>query len=175
MIYQYRRFGPYPGCATRSCVLVRVLPLCYFLVLLPLKTARLSFMRTPARAVQLVHGSWPKRRSRRAIRPPTAALRDPYVYEAFFNVLLLVPLGMYLRYYFRRTWWQTLAIGFLGDAVVRDDQLTGSGAHEHPPPVHVDDHAEHAGAMIGFWTVGPAMRVLPDIRLVNEARGHAPA
>ena len=24
------------------------------------------------------------------------------------------------------------------------------------------------GAMIGFWTVGPAMRVLPDIRLVNQ-------
>ena len=103
-----------------------------------------------------------------------------YLLCAYFLVLLPLPedrsavvpyAGMYLRYYFRRTWWQTLAIGFLVTLSFETTQLTGLwGLYEHPYRLFdVDDLMLNTlGAMIGFWTVGPAMRVLPDIRLVNE-------
>jgi len=32
--------------------------------------------------------------------------------EPLFNILLFVPLGIYLRYYFGRTWWQVILISF---------------------------------------------------------------
>ena len=41
------------------------------------------------------------------------AMKEQCFYEPFFNILLLVPLGVYLRYYFRRSWWQAILIGFL--------------------------------------------------------------
>lgn len=91
-------------------------------------------------------------------------LRNPNVYEAFFNVLLLVPLGMYLRYYFRRTWWQTLLIGFATTLFYETSQITGLwGLYAHPYRLFdVDDLMLNTlGAMVGFWAVGPAMRVLP--------------
>ena len=65
----------------------------------------------------------------------------------------------------------TLAIGFLVTLSFETTQLTGLwGLYEHPYRLFdVDDLMLNTlGAMIGFWTVGPAMRVLPDIRLVNE-------
>ncbi|OUO90694.1 carbohydrate kinase [Gordonibacter sp. An230] len=95
--------------------------------------------------------------------------RNPYAYKALFNVLLLVPLGMYLRCYFRRSWRQTLLIGFLVTLSFEATQITGFwGLYEHPyRPFDVDDLIlKTLGAMVGFWAAGPALRVLPDIRLI---------
>ncbi|MFR3481365.1 MAG: VanZ family protein, partial [Eggerthella lenta] len=177
MIYQYRRFGSIPWLRTLVVYSFAFYLLCaYFLVLLPLpedRSAVVPYAQTPQLVpFNFVHGFLAETTFSPS-DPSTwlAALRDPYVYEAFFNVLLLVPLGMYLRYYFRRTWWQTLAIGFLVTLSFETTQLTGLwGLYEHPYRLFdVDDLMLNTlGAMIGFWTVGPAMRVLPDIRLVNE-------
>ena len=177
MIYQYRRFGSIPWLRTLVVYSFAFYLLCaYFLVLLPLpedRSAVVPYAQTPQLVpFNFVHGFLAETTFSPS-DPSTwlAALRDTYVYEAFFNVLLLVPLGMYLRYYFRRTWWQTLAIGFLVTLSFETTQLTGLwGLYEHPYRLFdVDDLMLNTlGAMIGFWTVGPAMRVLPDIRLVNE-------
>lgn len=177
MVYQYRKFGSIPWLRTLVVYSFAFYLLCaYFLVLLPLpqdRTAIVPYAQTP----QLVPFNFVRgflaETSFSAADPSTwlATLRDPYVYEAFFNVLLLVPLGMYLRYYFRRTWWQTLIIGFLVTLSFETTQLTGLwGIYEHPYRLFdVDDLMMNAlGAMVGFWMVGPAMRVLPDIRIVNE-------
>lgn len=177
MIYQYRRFGSIPWLRTLVVYSFAFYLLCaYFLVLLPLpedRSAVVPYAQTPQLVpLNFVRGFLAE--TTFSLSDPStwlAALRDPYVYEAFFNVLLLVPLGMYLRYYFRRTWWQTLAIGFLVTLSFETTQLTGLwGLYEHPYRLFdVDDLMLNTlGAMIGFWTVGPAMRVLPDIRLVNE-------
>ena len=177
MIYQYRRFGSIPWLRTLVVYSFAFYLLCaYFLVLLPLpedRSAVVPYAQTPQLVpfhfVQLIADS-----STASLADPSTwpgLLRNPNVYEALFNVLLLVPLGMYLRYYFRRTWWQTLAIGFLVTLSFETTQLTGLwGLYEHPYRLFdVDDLMLNTlGAMIGFWTVGPAMRVLPDIRLVNE-------
>lgn len=177
MIFQYRKFGSIPWLRTLVVYSFVFYLLCaYFLVLLPLpenRSAVVPYAQTP----QLVPFNFVHQflaETSFSFRSPStwlATLRDPYVYEAFFNVLLLVPLGMYLRYYFRRTWWQTLLIGFLVTLSFELTQLTGLwGIYEHPYRLFdVDDLLMNTlGAMVGFWMVGPAMRVLPDIRLVNE-------
>lgn len=177
LIYQYRKFGSVPWLRTLIVYSFVFYLLCaYFLVLLPLpenRAAVVPYAQTP----QLVPFNFVREflaeTTFSAGDPATwlATLRDPYVYEALFNVLLLVPLGMYLRYYFRRTWWQTLLIGFAVTLSFELTQLTGLwGVYAHPYRLFdVDDLLTNTlGAMVGFWMVGPALRVLPDIRLVNE-------
>lgn len=177
MIYQYRKFGSIPWLRTLVVYSFVFYLLCaYFLVLLPLpedRTALVPYAQTPQFVpFNFVHEFLAE--TTFSISDPSTwlgTLRDPYIYEAIFNVLLLVPLGMYLRYYFRRTWWQTLAIGFLVTLSFEMTQLTGLwGIYEHPYRLFdVDDLLMNTlGAMVGFWMVGPALRVLPDIRLVNE-------
>ncbi|QOS69605.1 VanZ family protein [Eggerthella guodeyinii] len=177
MVYQYRKFGSIPWLRTLVVYSFVFYLLCaYFLVLLPLpedRSAIVPYAQTPQLVpFNFVHEFLAE--TSFSIGDPStwlATLRDPYIYEAFFNVLLLVPLGMYLRYYFRRTWWQTLIIGFLVTLSFETTQLTGLwGLYEHPYRLFdVDDLIMNTlGAMTGFWMVGPAMRVLPDIRLVNE-------
>ncbi len=177
LVFQYRKFGSVPWLHTLVVYSFVFYLLCaYFLVLLPLpenRAAVVPYAQTP----QLVPFSFVHEFLAEtpfsAGDPSTwlATLRDPSVYEALFNVLLLVPLGMYLRYYFRRTWWQTLFIGFLVTLSFELTQLTGLwGVYAHPYRLFdVDDLILNTfGAMIGFWMVGPAMRVLPDMRLVDE-------
>lgn len=177
MIYQYRKFGSIPWLRTLIVYsFVFYLMCAYFLVILPLpedRTAVVAYAATPQLMPFNFVREFLAETTFSLSNPSTwlATLRDPYVYEAAFNVLLLVPLGMYLRYYFRRTWWQTLIIGFLTTLFFEVSQLTGLfGAYAHPYRLFdVDDLMLNTlGAMVGFWIVGPAMRLLPDIRVVNE-------
>ena len=177
MIYQYRKFGSIPWIRTLIVYSLAFYLLCaYFLVILPLpedRSAVVAYAATP----QLMPFNFVREflaETTFSLGDPStwlATLRDPYVYEAAFNVLLLVPLGMYLRYYFRRTWYQTLLIGFSVTLFFELSQLTGLwGVYLHPYRLFdVDDLILNTlGSMVGFWLVGPAMRLLPDIRLVNE-------
>lgn len=177
LIYQYRKFGSVPWLRTLIVYSFVFYLLCaYFLVLLPLpenRAAVVPYAQTPQLVpFNFVH-EFLAETTFSTSDPSTwlPVLRDPYIYEALFNVLLLVPLGMYLRYYFRRTWWQTLGLGFLVTLSFELTQLTGLwGLYAHPYRLFdVDDLLMNTlGAMVGFWMVGPAMRMLPDIRLVNE-------
>ena len=180
MVYQYRKFGSIPWLRTLIVYsFVFYMLVAYYMVILPLPENRSAVVPyaahpqlVPFHFVQLIADS-----SAASLADPSTwpgLLRNPNVYEAFFNVLLLVPLGMYLRYYFRRTWWQTLLIGFATTLFYETSQVTGLwGLYAHPYRLFdVDDLMLNTlGAMVGFWAVGPAMRVLPDMRLVNmEAR-----
>ncbi len=177
LVYQYRKAGSVPWLRTLAVYsFVFYLMCAYFLVLLPLPADRTAFV--PYAAVPQLEPLHFLRaflaETDASLSDPSTwldAVRDPYVYEAFFNVLLLVPLGMYLRYYFRRTWWQTLLIGCAVTLSFELSQLTGLwGLYEHPYRLFdVDDLLTNAlGAMTGFWLAGPLMRALPDVRLVEE-------
>ena len=176
MIHQYRRRGSVPKLHTAIVYsFVFYLMCAYFLVLLPLpadRTAYVAYAATP----QLVPFNFVHEFLAETTFLPSdpatwlRVLRDPYIYEAFFNVLLLLPLGAYLRYYFRRRWWQALIIGFLVTLSFETTQLTGLwGIYEHPYRLFdVDDLIQNTlGAMVGFWLAGPAMRTLPDLRTAN--------
>ena len=78
-------------------------------------------------------------------------------------MLLLVPLGMYLRYYFRRTWWQTLAIGVLVTLSFETTQLTGLwGLYEHPYRLFdVDDLMMNTLGAMDSGRLGPRCACCP--------------
>ncbi|MEG0376627.1 MAG: NAD(P)H-hydrate epimerase, partial [Raoultibacter sp.] len=177
MIYQYRKFGSIPP--LRSLIVysfVFYLLCAYFLVILPLPEDH-TIVVPYAQVPQLVPFNFVREflaQTTFSLQDPStwlATLKDPYVYEAIFNVALLVPLGMYLRYYFRRTWWQTLILGFCTTLFFEVSQITGLfGLYAHPYRLFdVDDLMLNTlGAMVGYLVVSPAMQVLPDIRVVNE-------
>ena len=179
LVYQYRKFGSVPWLRTLVVYSFAFYLLCaYFLVLLPLPADRTAFVPYAA-TPQLVpfHFVSEIAQTARISADPASWLgfaRTPAVYEAFFNLLLTMPFGMYLRYYFRRSWWQVLLLGFCLTLSFETLQLTGLlGLYEHPYRLFdVDDLIVNTlGAMAGFWLVGPVLRVLPDMRLVNaEAR-----
>lgn len=106
---------------------------------------------------------------------------DLDVYQIGSNILLTVPLGMYLRYSFKRSLGQTLLIGFLASLFIEISQLTGLwGWYAHPYRLFdVDDLILNTfGAFLGYVLVGPAVRKLPDVRLTDaqarQAGLHAP-
>lgn len=177
MIYQYRKFGSIPWLRTLIVYsFVFYLLVAYYMVILPLPENHAAVVAYAA-VPQLIPFNFVKvflDATTATLGDPstwTSLLHDPNVYEAFFNVALLVPLGMYLRYYFRRTWWQTLLIGFAMTLFYELSQLTGLwGIYAHPYRLFdVDDLMLNTlGAMVGFWLVGPALRTLPDVRLINE-------
>lgn len=45
--------------------------------------------------------------------------------EPLFNIFLLIPLGVYLRYYFKRSWYEVIVLGFLCSLVFELSQLSG--------------------------------------------------
>lgn len=101
------------------------------------------------------------------LRPETylPALKKPEFYQPAFNLLLLLPFGVYLSYYFKRSLAQTVLLTFLLSLFIELSQLTGLfGLY----PVafrrfDVDDlMLNTAGGLIGY-VVGAhiATRVLP--------------
>ena len=108
LIYQYRKFGSVPWLRTFIVYSFVFYLLCaYFLVLLPLpenRSAVVPYAQTP----QLVPFNFVREflaETTFSVSDPTTwlpVLRDPYVYEALFNVLLLVPLDVYKRQHSHR-------------------------------------------------------------------------
>src|SRR5699024_10365380 len=52
-------------------------------------------------------------------------IQSPPFYIAAFNVLLTLPFGFYLRYYFECKWYKALIFGFLLSLFFELTQLTG--------------------------------------------------
>ena len=98
-------------------------------------------------------------------------LKARAAYEAYFNVLLTVPLGAYLCYLFRCRWWMALLIGMVTTLLFETSQLTGLfGIYDHPYRLFdVDDLILNTtGAMLGFWLMIPLTWALPSMDEVNE-------
>ena len=176
-IYQYRRYGSISVWKTFLVgSFIFYLMCAYFMVILPLPADRAIFVPgaqtpqlTPFRFVGLLEQS-----GIRGISSPAdllAFLRLPAVYTVYFNVLLTVPFGVYLRYLFHRPWWQALLLGFALTLFFEISQLSGLfGIYEHPYRLFdVDDLITNtAGAMLGFWLSFPLCHFLPDLRDVDE-------
>ncbi len=118
-VYQYRKYG--------SLLVLRVvivysfilyMTCAYFLTMLPLPPiAEVARYTSPTMDLVPFH-AWTNfwENTSLVLSDPSTylgAMKEQCFYEPFFNILLLVPLGVYLRYYFRRSWWQAILIGFL--------------------------------------------------------------
>ncbi|MEG2726030.1 MAG: NAD(P)H-hydrate epimerase [Eggerthellaceae bacterium] len=177
LIYQYRSYGSVPWVRSAFVYAFIFYLLCaYYLVILPLPLDHNTYVAYAA-SPQLVPFNFVieflAQTSFVAGDPSTwlSVLGDPYIYEAVFNVLLVVPLGMFLRYYFHCRWWQCLLAGFGMTLFFEVSQITGLfGLYAHPYRLFdVDDLLLNTlGALVGFWLTGPLLRFLPDIHHLNE-------
>lgn len=86
------------------------------------------------------------------------------LFQVAANVVMQIPLGFYLRYYFRCSWKKTLAIGFGVSLFYELTQLSGL-FFIYPKPyryTEVDDLiANTLGAMIGYWITPLISLLLP--------------
>ncbi|WP_291290039.1 VanZ family protein [Enorma sp.] len=176
-IYQYRRYGSISAWKTFLVASFIFYLMCaYFMVILPLPADRTIYVPgaqhpqlVPFRFMQQLEASGIENIA--SVSGLLAFLRLPAVYTVYFNVLLTVPFGVYLRYLFHRRWWQALLLGFGLTLFFELSQFTGLfGIYEHPYRLFdVDDLITNtAGAMLGFWLSFPLCRFLPDLRDVDE-------
>ena len=87
------------------------------------------------------------------------------------NLFLAIPFGMYLRYYFKRSFMETLFLSFLLSLFFEITQLTGlyfiySGSYRL---FDVDDLIVNtSGGVLGFLLMGPFMKFLPSRDELDE-------
>lgn len=85
-------------------------------------------------------------------------------WQIMFNIALLVPFGVYLRYYFKRKWYEVLLLSFLYSLFFEVTQLSGLyGIYPYPYRYfEVDDLiANTLGGMVGFL-ITPIFGFLPS-------------
>ncbi|MFJ6901884.1 VanZ family protein [Streptomyces hokutonensis] len=98
-------------------------------------------------------------------------LGNSAVWQTVFNLLLLLPLGVFIRTHFRRGLVAATAAGFAGSLLLELTQYTGLwGLYACPYRLFaVDDLiANTAGAMLGWAAAGPLARVLPDLNALDD-------
>ena len=96
-------------------------------------------------------------------------------FQMAFNVLLLIPLGVYLTYYFERKWYQVLLISFAYSLFFELTQLSGLyGIYPHPYRwFEVDDLiCNTLGGVIGFLITPLCSFFLPSRDRLDEMSYH---
>ena len=92
-------------------------------------------------------------------------LTDSSVYTVLFNVLMFMPFGMYLRYYFKNSLKKTIFFSFLFSLFLEVTQLTGLYfIYPHPYRLFdVDDLMINTlGGVLGYFIMGIFMKFLPS-------------
>ena len=92
-------------------------------------------------------------------------------WQIAFNILLLLPFGVYLRYYFKRKWWQVLIMSFAYSLFFELTQLSGLyGIYPYPYRFfEVDDLiCNTLGGMSGFVMTPVLVFMLPKRERMDE-------
>ena len=92
------------------------------------------------------------------------ALTEHCIYVVIFNILMTVPFGMYLRYYYKASFKKVLFLSFFLSLFFELTQLTGL-YFIYPKPYRlfdVDDLILNTlGGLLGYFLVKPLMKILP--------------
>lgn len=177
MIKQYHRYGSIPFLRTLIIYsFVLYLLTAYFMVILPLPSIKeVSHLTTP----------WMQLTPFRFVEDLIAAskfvitdfktylpaLKQPILYTNLFNLLLTVPFGIYLRYYFKRKWWEVLSLSFLLSLFFEVTQLSGLyGIYPRPYRLFdVDDLIINTlGGLLGYIITPLFSFVLPSRKSLDE-------
>ncbi len=176
MVVQYHRYGGIPILRALVVYALILYSMCAFLLtVLPLPTME-QLAAMPARPVQYVPFSSFASALRSAgfslARPETllslanwkALFTSDGLFEILANIVMQVPLGVFLRYYFRRSAKQVLLIGLCVSLFFELTQLSGL-FFIYPRPYRfcsVDDLINNTlGAMIGYWIAPVLCAPLP--------------
>lgn len=171
MVVEYKKFGAIP--ALRTAVVysfILYLMTVYFLAILPLPSVESVAAMTgpryslvPAASVFEFLQKHPQDFSE--LSAYWNLLCSSAVRELFFNVCMFVPLGVYLRYYFKRRWWQALCLGFALSMFLELTQLSGLYGI-YPRPYRLFDTSDlinnSLGTLVGFWLTPALVFFLPS-------------
>lgn len=181
LIYIYRRFGYFPFSTTIIVFsFIFYFMAALFLTMLPMPDTRHNctdvtitqpYSLKPFQFIEDI-----KRETRTEwTNPSTYAylLKERAFLQAFFNFLLLMPLGVYLRYYFgtRRAWWKALPLIASVTLFYEVTQATGIyGFFDCPYRVFdVDDLILNtAGGLLGFFLAPIILALFPSRAEVHE-------
>lgn len=177
MIKQYHKYGSIPFLRTLiTYSFVLYLLTAYFMVILPLPSIKeVSLMKTPW--TQLIPfrfiGDIIMNSGFVLTDPSTylSALKDPLIYTNLFNLLLTIPFGIYLRYYFKRKWWEVLLLSLLLSLFFEITQLSGLyGIYPRPYRIFdVDDLIINtAGGVFGYIITPLFSMILPSRKRLDE-------
>lgn len=173
ILYQYRKFGAIPFLRTLIIYsFVLYLMTIYFLVILPLPS------REALKNLPIYHAQWiPFQFIVDIIKEVpvsqgvVAFFKSPSIYTVLFNLVMFVPFGIYMRYYFKCSWGKTLLLSFFLSLFFELTQLTGL-YFIYPRSYRlfdVDDLMVNTlGGMIGFWISPLVSKLLPSKERLDE-------
>lgn len=131
MFIEYRKYGSINKLRTLIIYsFVLYLTVAYFLIILPLPTFE-EVANLKTQRMQLIPFTFIKDFINHTSLIMTdsstylKALKEPYVYQVLYNLILLLPLGIYLRYYYKCSFKKTILISFLVSLFFELTQLTG--------------------------------------------------
>ena len=176
IIYEYHKYGSILVIRTGVVyTFIFYMLTSYFMTVLPLPPIDSV---TPDSACMLLV---PFDAVRRVVATVNITLSNPATYinlfkcgdfwQIAFNILLLVPFGVYLRYYFKRKWWQVLIMSFCYSLFFELTQLSGLyGIYPYPYRFfEVDDLiCNTLGGMVGFWVMPAVVFMLPKRDRMDE-------
>lgn len=131
LLFQYRKYGAIPILKS-ACFysLILYLICAYFLVILPLpsiesvtKIVGPKYQLMPFRFVQDIMVTVNFKIN--SIAGILKILKSPTIYTVLFNIVLTLPFGVYLRYYFNKKWYHTIIYTFLLSLFFELTQLSG--------------------------------------------------
>ncbi|MCI2032471.1 MAG: VanZ family protein [Lactobacillus sp.] len=171
LIIQYRRYGSFifwRGLVIYSFVFY--LLAAYFLIILPLPSrAAVAVLTTPK--YNLVPLTALREFVNTTVFSPLhpgtwlAAMKQPGFIQPVFNIVLTIPFGVYLRYYFKRPLTQVLLISFGLSLFFELTQLSGLYGY-YPRPYRLFDVDDLICNSLGGWfggVIAPAlMRAFPS-------------
>lgn len=179
LIHQYHKYGGFTF--WRAFIIfsfIFYLMCAYFLVILPLPSQS-EVNELTTRRVQIIPFQFVIDFVRETVfsfshpRTYIEALKQGVLIQPLFNLLLLLPLGVYLRFYFKRSFKFVILAGFFTALFFELTQLSGLyGIYSRSYRLFdVDDlMLNTAGALLGF-AIAPAITFfIPDEeRLINTA------
>ena len=177
ILHQYHKYGSIHKlrvCIIYSFILYMITT--YFLVILPLP--KMSEVTKPAsEMVQLLPfsfiGDFIKETSLVISNPSTylKALKEPCFYTVVFNILMTIPFGMYLSYYFQCNFKRVVLFSFFLSLFFELTQLTGL-YFIYPFPYRlfdVDDLLMNTiGGMLGYFLMMFLHKFLPTREKIDE-------
>ena len=177
MLVQYRRFGAIPWLRTLIVYSFALYMMTtYFLVILPLPD-REEVAAMTGRAAQLIPFQFVRdfiRESSFELSKPSTwltALTEGVFLQPFCNLLMFVPLGIYLRYYFRLGLGKTVLFSFLWSLFFELTQLSGLyGIYPRSYRLFdVDDLMVNTlGGVCGYFAAALCMKLLPSRKQIDE-------
>lgn len=180
-VRQYRRYGRFIW--SRGIILysfVFYLLCAYFLVILPLPAISEVAQMTGPKIEWHLGASWVHFMQQTVLDihdPGTClpALKQGVVLEPLFNLLLTVPFGIYLRYYFNYSFKKTLLLSFCLTLFFELTQLTGL-YFIYPRPYRLFDvndlFVNTLGGVLG-WVIAPIFTFLLPSREEIDAESYA--